>query len=153
MFQDPNQSSKLQRIGLASLVDKIRYKAEWYDRVFVQISRWFPSSKNCHKCRYYNKNLKRDEREWTCPKCGAHHDRDVNAAKNILMEGLRIYHENLVNLRDWGDSTVILEALASTAREVRILIWIFSSNIKNKKMAMVGSFSELFHIDIVYLYF
>ena len=121
MFQDQNQSSKLQRIGLASLVDKIQYKAEWYDRVFVQISRWFPSSKNCHKCGYYNKNLKRDEREWTCPECGAHHDRDVNAAKNILMEGLRIYHENLVNLRDWGDSTVILEALASTAREVRIL--------------------------------
>ena len=121
MFQDPNQSSKLQKIGLASLLDKIKYKAEWYGRVFVQISRWFPSSKNCHKCGYYNKNLKRNQREWTCPKCGTHHDRDVNAAKNILLEGLRIYHENLVNLRDWGDSTVILEALASTAREVRIL--------------------------------
>ena len=121
MFQDTNQSSKLQRIGLASLVDKIKYKAEWYGKTFIQISRWFPSSKNCHKCGYYNKNLKRDEKEWTCPKCGAHHDRDVNAAKNILMEGLRIYHENLVNLRDWGNSTVILEALASTAREVKIL--------------------------------
>ncbi|MBQ2653816.1 MAG: transposase [Methanobrevibacter sp.] len=121
MFQDSDLSSKLQRIGLASLVDKIKYKAEWYDKVFIQISRWFPSSKNCHNCGYYNKNLKRDEREWTCPECGTHHDRDANAAKNIQMEGLRIYHENLVNLRDWGDSTVILEALASTVREVRIL--------------------------------
>ena len=121
MFQDSDLSSKLQRIGLASLVDKIKYKAEWYDKVFIQISRWFPSSKNCHQCGYYNKNLKRNQREWTCPECGTHHDRDANAAKNILMEGLRIYHENLVNLRDWGDSTVILEALASTAREVRIL--------------------------------
>ena len=121
MFQDTNQSSKLQRIGLASLVDKIKYKAEWYGKTFIQISRWFPSSKNCYDCGYYNKNLKRNEREWTCPKCGTHHDRDLNAAKNIQLEGLRIYHENLVNLRDWGDSTVILEALASTAREVRIL--------------------------------
>ena len=121
MFQDPDQSSKLQKIGLASLVDKIRYKAEWYGKTFIQINRWFASSKICHKCGYYNKNLKREEREWTCPKCSAHHDRDVNAAKNILFEGLRIYHENLVNLRDWGDSTVILDALASTAREVRIL--------------------------------
>ena len=121
MFQDSDLSSKLQRIGLASLVDKIKYKAEWYDKVFIQISRWFPSSKNCHQCGYYNKNLKRNQREWTCPECGTHHDRDANAAKNILMEGLRIYHENLVNLRDWGDSTVILEALASTVREVRIL--------------------------------
>ena len=121
MFQDSDLSSKLQRIGLASLVDKIKYKAEWYDKVFIQISRWFPSSKNCHQCGYYNKNLKRNQREWTCPECGTHHDRDANAAKNIQMEGLRIYHENLVNLRDWGDSTVILEALASTVREVRIL--------------------------------
>ena len=121
MFQDSNQSSKLQKIGLASLVDKIRYKAQWYGKEFIQISRWFASSKICHNCGYYNKNLKREEREWTCPECGEHHDRDINAAKNILLEGLRIYHENLVNLRDWGDSTVILEALASTAREVRIL--------------------------------
>ena len=87
---------------------------------FIQISRWFPSGKNCHNCGYYN-NLKREEREWICPNCGEHNDRDINAAKNILFKGLRIYHKCLVNFRDWEDSTVILEALASTAREVRIL--------------------------------
>ena len=106
---------------MASLVDKIKYKTEWYGKTFIQISRWFASSKICHKCGHYNKKLKREEREWICPEFGEHHDRDINAAKNILFEGLRIYNENLVNLRDWGDSTVILEALASTAHEVRIL--------------------------------
>ena len=121
MFQDNSQSSKLQRIGLASLVEKIKYKAQWYGKKFIQIGRWFPSSKNCNHCGYYNKNLKREERQWTCPECGKRHDRDLNAAKNILQEGLRIYGENLMNLRDWGDSMVILDALASIAHEVRIL--------------------------------
>ena len=121
MFQDSNQSSKLQRIGLASLVDKIRYKADWYGKKFIQISRWFASSKICSNCGYYHKKLKREDREWTCPQCGKHHDRDVNAAKNILHEGLMILNRNFVNLWFGGDSTVILEALVSTAREVRIL--------------------------------
>ena len=121
MFQDPTQSSKLQRISLSSLVDKIKYKAEWYGKIFIQISRWFASSKTCSSCGYYYKDLKRDEREWTCPQCGKHHDRDSNAAKNIHEEGLRIYKRNFVDLWFRGDSTVILEALASIAREVIIL--------------------------------
>ena len=121
MFQDSGQSNKLHRIGLASLVEKIKYKSDWYGKKFIQISRWFPSSKNCSNCGYYNKNLKRDQKQWTCPECWKHHDRDVDAAKNIHEEGLRIHTRNLMNLRDWGDSTVILDALASTAREVRIL--------------------------------
>ena len=121
MFQDNTQSSKLQRIGLSSLVDKIRYKADWYGKKFIQISRWFASSKICSNCGYYHQNLKREDREWTCLQCGKHHDRDVNAAKNILNEGLRILNRDFVNLWFRGDSTVILEALVSTAREVRIL--------------------------------
>ena len=88
MLQDTNQSVKLHRIGLASLVEKIKYKSNWYGKNFIQINRWFPSSKNCNNCGYYNKNLKLEEREWTCPKCKKHHDRDINAAKNILPEGL-----------------------------------------------------------------
>lgn len=121
MFQDSDQSSKLQRIGLSSLVDKIRYKADWYGKILIQISRWFASSKICSNCGYYHKKLKREDREWTCPQCGKHHDRDINAAKNIHEEGLRIYNRNFVNLWCRGDSTVILEAIASIAREVRIL--------------------------------
>ena len=120
MFKNKNNSPKLQKTALKSLVDKIKYKCEWYEKEFIQVSRWFASSNLCSHCGHYNKDLK-DETEWTCPKCGTRHDRDVNAAKNILQEGLRIIRNEMLNLWDRGDSTVILEALVSTAREVRIL--------------------------------
>lgn len=120
MFENKNISSILQSTGLASLVEKIKYKCEWHDKEFIQISRWFPSSKKCHNCGYIHHDLK-DEKHWTCPKCGQHHNRDINASKNILKEGLHILREKILNLWCGGDSTVILEALASTAREVRIL--------------------------------
>ena len=121
MFKNKYWSTKLQRIALYSLVEKIRYKAQWHNKEFIQISRWYPSSKNCHHCGYYNKDLEY-EKEWTCPQCGKHHNRDINASKNILHEGIRILQEKIIkNLRDGGDSTVNLDALASTAREVRIL--------------------------------
>ena len=121
MFKNKHCSPKLQRIALSSLVEKIRYKSQWHQKEFIQVDRWFPSSKICHHCGHYNKDLEY-EKEWTCPKCGKHHDRDINASKNILQEGLRILQLRIIkNLRDWGDSTVYLGALASTAREVRIL--------------------------------
>ena len=120
MFKNKNISNTLQTTGLASLVEKIKYKCEWNDKEFIQISRWFPSSKKCHNCGYIYHDLK-DEKIWVCPKCGQHHNRDINASKNILKEGKRIHWEKILNLWCRGDSTVILEALASTAREVRIL--------------------------------
>lgn len=121
MFKNKHWSTKLQRIALYSLVEKIRYKCNWHDKKFIQVSRWFASSKICHHCGHYNKNLKY-EKEWTCPKCKKHHDRDINASKNILNEGLRILQEQtMMNLWDRGDSTVYLGTLVPTAREVRIL--------------------------------
>ena len=120
MFENKNISSILQSTGLASLVEKIKYKCEWHDKEFIQISRWFPSSKKCHNCGYINHDLK-DEKHRTCPQCGKNHNRDINASKNILQEGTRILREKIMNLWCRGDSTVILEAIASTAREVRIL--------------------------------
>lgn len=78
------------RNGWSSLVDKLSYKAQWYGRTFVQVDRFYPSSRLCHDCGYKYSGLRLSEREWVCENCGASHDRDVNAALNILGEALRL---------------------------------------------------------------
>ena len=78
------------RNGWSSFVDKITYKAQWYGRTFVQVDRFYPSSRLCHDCGYKYAGLRLSEREWACESCGASHDRDVNAALNILGEALRL---------------------------------------------------------------
>ena len=114
IFEETDLSAKLQNISWYKLVEMIKYKCEWYDKIFVQISRWYPSSKNCNVCGYYNKDLG-DEKRWICPHCKTQHDRDINAAKNIEQEGFRLLSEkNKMNLRDWGDSTVKLLSWEST---------------------------------------
>ena len=60
------------------------------DKFVIEVDRWFASSKTCHECGYIYKNLTLGEREWTCSQCGTHHDRDINAAMNILIEGNKI---------------------------------------------------------------
>ena len=115
IFQNTDFSSSLQSISWRKLVDMIKYKCEWYGKKFIQINRWFASSKNCSQCGYYYKDLG-DKKEWTCPHCQTHHDRDINAAKNIKKEGLiDLIDETLVNLRNWGDITVILLSWESTS--------------------------------------
>lgn len=115
MFQDKDLSPKLQTIALSKLVEMIKYKCEWYGKTFIQIGRWFPSSKTCNECGYYYEDLGRNEKEWICPKCKAKLDRDINAAKNIEKEGLRILREEMMNLWCRGDSTVILLSLESNS--------------------------------------
>jgi len=66
------------------LVRQLEYKCDWYGRTFVKIDRWFPSSKRCGHCGHVVDKLPLNIREWDCPKCNTHHDRDINAAKNIL---------------------------------------------------------------------
>ena len=93
MFQNEKWSPKLQKIGLYKLLNMIKYKCEWYGKDFVQVDRFYPSSKKCHVCGYKKKDLELSTREWVCPECHTHHNRDVNAAINILNEGLRIQEE------------------------------------------------------------
>ena len=74
----------------SQFVELLRYKAEWCGRTLVQVDRFYPSSKLCHECGWKYKELKLSEREWTCRSCGTRHDRDVNAALNILTEAERL---------------------------------------------------------------
>lgn len=66
----------------------LEYKAAWYGREGIPVDRWLPSSKTCSVCGRINTTLTLNVRTWTCPGCGAGHDRDINAAKNILAAGL-----------------------------------------------------------------
>jgi len=72
------------------LVRQLEYKCDWYGRNFIKIDRWFPSSKRCGSCGHIVEKLPLNIREWECPKCGAKHDRDINAAKNVLAAGLAV---------------------------------------------------------------
>ena len=78
------------RNGWGGLVDKLAYKAQWYGRTFVQVDMFYPSSRLCHYCGHKYDGLLLSEREWVCESCGVSHDRDVNAAMNVLGEALRI---------------------------------------------------------------
>lgn len=81
-----------QVVGDASFgmfLTMLEYKCGWYGVNLVKIDRFAPSSKTCCKCGYIYKGLKLSERSWTCPECGAHHDRDFNAACNIKEFGLK----------------------------------------------------------------
>ncbi|NEN91062.1 MAG: IS200/IS605 family element transposase accessory protein TnpB [Okeania sp. SIO3H1] len=72
------------------LVRQLEYKAEWYGRELIKIDRYFPSSKRCSNCGHVVEKLPLKIREWDCPECAAHHDRDINASINILAAGLAV---------------------------------------------------------------
>lgn len=77
-------------VSLGSFYSMLEYKSGWNDKQFVKIDRFFPSSKMCSNCGWINQDLTLNIREWTCPSCGEKHDRDFNASKNILKQGLKI---------------------------------------------------------------
>ena len=76
--------------SMSEIIRQLQYKCDWYGRDFVKVDRWFPSSKTCGNCGCVYDGLILKMRSWTCPECGAHHDRDLNAAQNIAKEGLRL---------------------------------------------------------------
>ena len=90
MLQDRKLAGAIADASWSELVRQLEYKCQWYGRTLVKIDRWFPSSKRCGNCGHIVDKLPLDVREWDCPECGTHHDRDINAAQNILAAGLAV---------------------------------------------------------------
>ena len=83
-------SQAMSDVSLGNFYSMLEYKCDWNDKQFVKIDRFFPSSKMCFKCGWINQDLTLNIREWKCTSCGEKHDRDFNASKNILKQGLKI---------------------------------------------------------------
>jgi len=90
MVRNRKIARSLSEARLGQLIRAIEYKCAWYGRDFLKIDRWYPSSKKCSCCGYVLDKLPLNVRCWTCPACKAEHDRDVNAARNILAAGLAV---------------------------------------------------------------
>ena len=90
MLKNYKLAKAIQEIGFYKFKMVLSTKASQNDKKVVLIGRFYPSSKTCSQCGYIHKGLKLSDRNWQCPKCGANHDRDFNAALNILYEGRRI---------------------------------------------------------------
>ena len=93
---------------MSRLLDQIRYKADWHGTKLIEADQWYPSSKTCSAAEVINRDLGR-ERKWACPNCNAPHDRNQNAARNLLKLALLAVGENVtlpdgIALAD-GDST------------------------------------------------
>ena len=100
MVKNHKLAKPISDCGWGTFVRQLQYKAEWNDKQIIKINRWFPSSKSCCECGWINQDLNLSVREWTCIN-GHKLDRDLNAAKNILKEGLRIISSGTERLHGW----------------------------------------------------
>ncbi|MBB5807227.1 IS605 OrfB family transposase [Saccharothrix ecbatanensis] len=87
MLRNRSLAHAISDASWSDLRSMLEYKCDWYGRDLVVVDRWLPSSKTCSDCGHLMDTLPLGVREWTCPGCGVSHDRDVNAARNILAAG------------------------------------------------------------------
>ena len=94
MIRNRTLAKAVSDCGWGTFRAMIEYKAARYGRHVIVADRWYPSSKTCSACGHLLATLNLDTRHWTCPCCGTRHDRDINAAKNILAAGLAVARGN-----------------------------------------------------------
>ena len=91
MIKNHKLARNIADVSWSEFIRELEYKADWYGKRIIKIDKFYPSSQLCNCCGYQYSNTKDlNVRDWICPNCGDKHDRDVNAAKNILDEGLRM---------------------------------------------------------------
>ena len=118
MMNDSKLARNISDVSWSKFVSMLIYKADWYNRKVIKVPSTYPSSQLCSKCSYKN-SITRDLaiRKWTCPKCGSIHDRDINAAKNILSKGI----ETLTKDGTHPDSLFMLGSLESSSKKPPLL--------------------------------
>ena len=118
MTKENDYNKSLLDSSMSRLLTMLTYKASWYRRTIVKIPSDYPSSQLCSSCGYQNKEAKKLKiRKWTCPECGKTHDRDINAAKNILSKGI----EMLTKDGTHPDSLFMLDPLGSSSKKPPLL--------------------------------
>jgi putative transposase len=107
LIKNPKLAKHIADASWGEFTRQLAYKSVWAGRTYVEIDRFFPSSKRCSCCGFVKEKLPLDVRSWQCPECGAAHDRDINAAVNILAVGLTVlaFGENVS-----GDSISVLSS-------------------------------------------
>jgi len=90
MMKNHKLAQAISDVSWGTFYTMLEYKSKWNDKEYVKIDRWFPSSKTCSTCGWIKQDLELKHREWTCDSCNETHDRDLNASKNILKQGLNI---------------------------------------------------------------
>lgn len=117
MVRNHKLAKAISDCGWGQFTTMLKYKSEWEGKTYLEVDRFYPSSKTCNVCLNQVDSLGLDIRNWTCSKCNTHHDRDVNAAINIRNEGLRILSlgtrdtANGGDVRQPGKTSVLLDAI------------------------------------------
>ena len=118
MMNDSKLARNISDVSWSRFVSMLIYKADWYGRKVIKVPPTYPSSQLCSKCSYKN-SITKDLaiRKWTCPKCGSIHDRDINAARNILSKGIEILTKDGTH----PDSLFMLGSLESSSKKPPLL--------------------------------
>jgi putative transposase len=122
MIKNHKLSKHIADTSWSKLISMLEYKALWNDKQIIKIDRFFPSSKQCSCCGWINQNLDLSIREWTCPNCKTKLDRDLNASKNILKEGIKTLSSGTDDYRRGDEIRPVLTGKIGEASKKKELV-------------------------------